>query len=187
MQRLRVRLFGPVELYLGNKRLPEFPTRKSKFLFAYLVLNPGRVLSRDVVATEFWGDLPDVRARKALNTEFWRIGQLLRNVGLDPDNYLRSVSDGVVSGARRLLARYRAVRCCSVASRDDGAGKGGGSGNRPGVRSSGTLPRRPHARRLRRLVSGALRAVTSPHLTSWCGPTWDGNRGPAHWPLPKRC
>jgi DNA-binding SARP family transcriptional activator len=95
MQRLRVRLFGPVELYLGNKRLPEFPTRKSKFLFAYLVLNPGRVLSRDVVATEFWGDLPDVRARKALNTEFWRIGQLLRNVGLDPDNYLRSVSDGV--------------------------------------------------------------------------------------------
>ncbi len=95
MQTLRIYLLGNVELHLGSKRLGGFATKKSKALFAYLVLGKGKLFSRELLADVFWGDLPEARARRALSTDLWRIGNLLKDGGADPDTYLISDSDTV--------------------------------------------------------------------------------------------
>jgi DNA-binding SARP family transcriptional activator len=95
MDLLNIYLFGSVELFVGNRQLSGFPTKKSRGLFTYLVLRRGKITPRDVVAGEFWGDLPDSRARKALNTDIWRVGQTLRKGGVKPERYLKSDSEGV--------------------------------------------------------------------------------------------
>ena len=95
MQTLRIYLLGNVELHLGSKRLGGFATKKSKALFAYLVLGKGKLFSREQLADVFWGDLPESRARRALSTDLWRIGNLLKDGGADPDAYLISDSDTV--------------------------------------------------------------------------------------------
>lgn len=95
MQTLRINLLGNVQLYLGGKRLNGFATKKSKALFAYLVLGKGRLFSRELLADTFWGDLPEARARRALSTDLWRVGNLLKDGGADPDAYLICDSDTV--------------------------------------------------------------------------------------------
>lgn len=95
MQTLRIYLLGNVELFLGSKRLNGFATKKSKALFAFLVLGKGRKFTREQLADAFWGDLPESRARRALSTDLWRIGNVLKEGGLDPDAYLVSDTDAV--------------------------------------------------------------------------------------------
>lgn len=95
MKTLKIYLLGNVELSLGDKRLDGFATKKSKALFAYLVLGGGKLLSRELLADVFWGDLPEARARRALSTDLWRIGNLLRTAGADPDEYLICDSETV--------------------------------------------------------------------------------------------
>lgn len=95
MRTLHIQLLGFMEFHLGKQRLEGFKTRKSKALFSYLILNRGRILPRDQVATEFWGGLPDSRARNALNTDLWRINQVLRNAGAEPGDYLQSDCYGI--------------------------------------------------------------------------------------------
>ena len=95
MEMLNIRLMGSMSLRLGDRELGEFATRKSKALFAFLVLHRGRVLSREAIAAEFWGDLPEVRGRKALNTDFWRVRCFLDEAGIEPGHYLHSGSDGI--------------------------------------------------------------------------------------------
>ena len=95
MQTLRIYLLGNLELHLGSKRLSGFATKKSKALFAFLVLGKGRLYSREMLADTFWGDLPEARARRALSTDLWRIGNLLKDGGADPDLFLISNSDTV--------------------------------------------------------------------------------------------
>ncbi len=65
MQALQISLLGPIDLALGDQRISAFPTRKSKALFASLVLSRGRVVPREVIIGEFWGDLPEARAQGA--------------------------------------------------------------------------------------------------------------------------
>ena len=81
MKTLRIYLLGNVELFLGDQRLGGFATKKSKALFAYLVLGKGKLYSREQLADVFWGDLPESRARRALSTDLWRIGNLLKDAG----------------------------------------------------------------------------------------------------------
>lgn len=74
---LEVRLFGQPEFRRGNSALPPLATRKTQSLLAYLVLRRARPHSRDELATLFWGDLGDTRARRSLATALWRIRRLL--------------------------------------------------------------------------------------------------------------
>lgn len=81
MRELKVQLFGGVELHRGGARLPAFPTQKSLSLFAYLVLNRGRLIHRDTICGQFWGEQSDVEARKALRTCLWRIRSVIEPDG----------------------------------------------------------------------------------------------------------
>jgi DNA-binding SARP family transcriptional activator len=77
MRELTVHLFGGVEIYRGETLLSAFPTQKSLSLFAYLLLNRGRLVHRDTICGQFWGEQSDVEARKALRTCLWRIRSVI--------------------------------------------------------------------------------------------------------------
>jgi len=80
---LSIAFFGEMELKKGDFRLPDFPTRKSKELFARLVLEAPRAIPRDSLANLLWQDLETDKARKCLRTELWRIKKVLQSRSLD--------------------------------------------------------------------------------------------------------
>lgn len=89
MRELKVHLFGGVEVYRGGRLLPAFPTQKSLSLFAYLVLNRGRLVHRDTICGQFWGDQSDADARKALRTCLWRIRSVIESAGGERGAFLQ--------------------------------------------------------------------------------------------------
>lgn len=66
-------------------RVADLHTRRGAELFAFLVLEAGRMFHRARLAEQFWDHLPEARGRRALNTELWRIAAALRAVGVDTD------------------------------------------------------------------------------------------------------
>ena len=90
-----IRLLGSVELLAAPDRVASFATRKSRLLFAFLVLSRGRVMTREAIAAQFWRDLPEAQGRRALNTDLWRVREALSQAGLEPDRYLHSGADGI--------------------------------------------------------------------------------------------
>ncbi len=81
MSETRIHLFGRLEVSRTPEILSVFPTRKSRSLFAFLVLHPDRLVPREVLANIFWKDRPEGAARKCLRTELWRIRGVLDAVG----------------------------------------------------------------------------------------------------------
>ncbi len=61
----RVRLFGGLEVVVGDRAVREkdWRKRKARMLFAILVLERGRQLSREQLLTHVWPDLPEDRAK----------------------------------------------------------------------------------------------------------------------------
>jgi DNA-binding SARP family transcriptional activator len=86
---LRIRLFGGLEVRRGQVPLPPFATRRSELLFAFLVLNQGRLVHRDVVCGQLWGDQCDADARKALRTALWRIRLVIEPRKEDRERFVR--------------------------------------------------------------------------------------------------
>ena len=64
--RLRVTLLGVFEARLGAGRRLRFPTKKTAALLAYLAGRAGERLPREHLATVFWGDAEERRARQSL-------------------------------------------------------------------------------------------------------------------------
>jgi DNA-binding SARP family transcriptional activator len=85
---LRVWLFGSVrvehEAHNGDVSL----TPSVQALLAYLLLNRGRSVPRDVLAGVFWGEVPERRSRRCLNTALWRLRQALEPQGVTSGAYL---------------------------------------------------------------------------------------------------
>jgi len=88
MRQLRIHLFGSLEVRSGGDLLPAFATQRSTSLFTYLVTSRDRFIHRDVLCGQFWGDLPDRAARKALRTALWRIRSVLEPGEDDRGSYL---------------------------------------------------------------------------------------------------
>lgn len=80
---IHISLFGRVDVSAANGRSADLQTRRGAELFAFLVLEDGRSFDRARLAEQFWGHLPAVRARSALNTEIWRLTRALKAVGMD--------------------------------------------------------------------------------------------------------
>ncbi|RME60888.1 MAG: hypothetical protein D6790_08625 [Caldilineae bacterium] len=76
-EQLRIFLFGGLRVFLGETPLPPFPTQKSRALFVYLLLNRDQVHTRSRLAGLFWGDSPEIRARRSLNTALWRLRRIV--------------------------------------------------------------------------------------------------------------
>lgn len=85
---IRISLLGRTEVSGPSGISAEFATRRGLELFAFLVLEAGRLFDRGRLAGQFWGHLPEDRARRALNTEVWRLVAALRAVGMDTESAL---------------------------------------------------------------------------------------------------
>jgi DNA-binding SARP family transcriptional activator len=92
---LRVFLFGNVHLRAGEAAVLEFPTRKAKALFGFLVLSPNRLFTRETLAGSFWPEASEERARRSLHTELWRIRRTFKQGDLDPERFLISRGESV--------------------------------------------------------------------------------------------
>jgi DNA-binding SARP family transcriptional activator len=88
MTAMQVVLFGQMDLRVLDARVPEFPTAKSRALFAMLLLQRGRPLVREKLIEILWPDAGIERGRKCLSTELWRIRDTLNAGGIDPAAYV---------------------------------------------------------------------------------------------------
>jgi DNA-binding SARP family transcriptional activator len=90
---IQISLLGDIHVLGPAGQRAVMQTRRGAELLAFLVLEAGRSFDRGRLAEQFWGHLPETRARRALNTEFWRMTQSLRDVGVDTDDrFPRSVN-----------------------------------------------------------------------------------------------
>jgi len=85
---LQIYLFGNLEIFYKSRRLEGFACLRARELLAFLALQPDHAQQRARIASVFWGHLEENRARKALNTEIWRLGAAMRAVGADPETRL---------------------------------------------------------------------------------------------------
>ncbi len=97
---LTIQLFGNVGLFRADRRLPDFPTLKSKALFCFLVLNRGRLYSRDTLMGVLWGEKRADVARKNLRTDIWRVRRILEPKGVARGTYLIASKDALGFNSR---------------------------------------------------------------------------------------
>jgi YVTN family beta-propeller protein len=83
----KVFLAGRVAVETERAILDEagFPGRQSRIVFAYLVAEQGRPVSRDELAEALWGEAPPATWDKALSGIVGRVRGVLSNHGIGPD------------------------------------------------------------------------------------------------------
>ncbi len=95
MTSLRVQLFGGVRVEREGAPVANL-TRTLQGLVAFLALNHHRTHPRDILYTHFWGDQPEDRARRCLNTAIWRLRQVLEPAGTARGSVLVTTAAGEV-------------------------------------------------------------------------------------------
>jgi len=95
MSALHIHLFGGLQLLRDGRRLPPFPTQKSRALFAFLVMHRERLHARDVLMGILWGDRPDAVARKCLRTDIWRMRGVVEASHGAEGSFLRTAGDAL--------------------------------------------------------------------------------------------
>jgi len=74
---LRIELFGGFRAYDGSTPIERFAAPKVEALFGYLLLNRGRLWSRESLMDLFWGDVPKAEPRSCLNSSLTRLRNAL--------------------------------------------------------------------------------------------------------------
>src|SRR5262245_60853997 len=64
--RLRFQLLGKGSLLASDSSRPRLSAQKGFALLAYLAMNPGRPISRSILADLLWGDRGEAQARQNL-------------------------------------------------------------------------------------------------------------------------
>ncbi|MBI5935043.1 MAG: hypothetical protein HY867_15160 [Chloroflexi bacterium] len=72
-----IHLLGSVKVLEGGTLFPPFPTQRSKELFAILAARPNHPHARLTLAGNLWPEKSEEKARASLNTELWRVRQVL--------------------------------------------------------------------------------------------------------------
>jgi DNA-binding SARP family transcriptional activator len=129
---LKVFLLGPLRVAFRDRILERWPSRKGKFLFAYLAMNHSKIVSRDTLMEMFWPRSAPRSARNCLNVTIHGLRQHLQAVAgevalilyenegylinpeldfwLDVDEFKRAWSEGRTreqqSRIKDALARY---------------------------------------------------------------------------------
>jgi len=78
---LEIRLLGSAQVLDGGKLLPPFPTQRARELFASLAARPNYPHPRSTLAGSLWPEKGEDKARASLNTELWRVRQVLGAAG----------------------------------------------------------------------------------------------------------
>ncbi|MGD9403508.1 MAG: AAA family ATPase [Anaerolineae bacterium] len=98
MPALQLFLLGPLDMQYDGQQVPKPPTLKSQSLLAYLAVHRRHPQNREQLASLFWGDRPERKARRSLRTALWHIRRCLPDknlilsdstmVQMDPDSDL---------------------------------------------------------------------------------------------------
>jgi|GEM_PF-5801169 DNA-binding SARP family transcriptional activator len=72
-----INLFGTPQVFVNKKLFLPTPTHKGILLLATLILNCNQSISRNTLAFRLWPDVSESRAKRNLNTEIWRLRQVL--------------------------------------------------------------------------------------------------------------
>jgi DNA-binding SARP family transcriptional activator len=94
MGALEIKLFGPVQISHDNWKTKVSTTRVIQGLLAYLLLQRHRTHSREGLASLFWGEQNEERARGCLNTSLWRLRTILEPTGIAQGTYLMRDDSG---------------------------------------------------------------------------------------------
>ncbi len=81
---LSIYLFGSMRVVKMDRELPMRPA--SQMLLLYLLLNRAKHHRREELATLFWGDTEDTKARRCLNTALWRLRQDITDTDIISSN-----------------------------------------------------------------------------------------------------
>ena len=133
---MEYRVLGPLEVRDGDRSLP-LAGAKQRALLALLLVNANRVLSRDRLIDELWGDEPPETAVQSLQVYISRLRKLLPADTLltRPPGYLIEVEPDELDLQRfeRLLAdgawhsreatRDEPLTCCTKRSHCGAAGR----------------------------------------------------------------
>jgi DNA-binding SARP family transcriptional activator/pimeloyl-ACP methyl ester carboxylesterase len=125
MKRVSLSLLGGFQARLESGPALEFRTKKARALLAYLVLQPGRVHRRESLASLFWGEMPDERARSSLRHALYELRKAMAAVpaalriegdtvtvdasvvDLDVAAFTRLLDAGTPEALERAVALYR--------------------------------------------------------------------------------
>jgi DNA-binding SARP family transcriptional activator len=74
---LEIRCFQRLQITIAYEHLHDLDRSPVlRRLLSYFILRRGQVLDRSQVAGLFWPDVPEAKARRALNTQLWRLRRL---------------------------------------------------------------------------------------------------------------
>ena len=123
---LQVITFGHFQVGTGVGDKLNFPTNKTKALFAYLVLEPNLTQSREKLSDLLWGEAGEERARANLRQTLTRIRQALpssdkrlliaeqgtvsleaASIATDTGDFERLIDEGTITSLERAAALYR--------------------------------------------------------------------------------
>lgn len=96
MDKVEIKLFGRFEIVTTDGSSQLELTRACQKLFAYLLLNPGRLCRREVLMEVFWGENSPERARSCLNSALWRLRRELSGCGVIGTDYLLTTDIGEI-------------------------------------------------------------------------------------------
>jgi predicted ATPase/DNA-binding SARP family transcriptional activator len=113
----RLCLLGEFGLWHGETPI-HLSTRKAASLLAFLVLHPGRH-SREQLATLFWGDFPDVEARRSLRTALSHLRRSLGASCVIADRESVQFSPSFAIAIDSVLFQAAAEGCLAASSSDD--------------------------------------------------------------------
>jgi DNA-binding SARP family transcriptional activator len=94
MTTLKIKFFGNICINIPNSDSKVKLTRSSKSLLSYLLLYRNRLHNREVLASVFWGEYNNNRARNCLNTVLWRLRCVLEPT--TKGTYLRVLPTGEI-------------------------------------------------------------------------------------------
>ncbi len=87
---LCIRLFGNFEIISSGTLLMPFASRNAELLFSFLIMNPSRVFSREILIDKFLQDESPSNSRKRLRTIIWQIRSGIERKGFTGMQYLRT-------------------------------------------------------------------------------------------------
>ncbi len=97
-----VRCFGCFEARDQQWQLIKWSTKKAEELFAYLLVNQGKHISKWELLEVFWRDVEEERGTNNLYNTIYRIKQVLKNFPLSPQ--IHKINEGYVLEARENLS-----------------------------------------------------------------------------------
>jgi DNA-binding SARP family transcriptional activator len=89
MGTLEIKLFGTLRVQRPGRPVTQFPTKRVKDLFSYLLIHRHTLHPREALAELFWDGTKENNPRHCLNTALWRLQRVLGEPEPGGHRYLR--------------------------------------------------------------------------------------------------